>query len=254
MNQVSGGFNSPTMIPTAKGTARGERGEPEFPPLPPPWTLVPNLPPSASRSGATPSVPSPLLGRGRMGKWAEGRGACGRCPGSLQEGRPAGCSFPSSRRRSVPPRLGLAPRALPSAPGPRPGPGPPPGHQASGPSARSPRPRPASGRGAGVPVPYTRFPAPPAQPLPGPSAAPALRALRPSRLPAGPPPRGPADRAASPSPPSPLPTRAPNPGDTTANGSSPGPGPTCTDQPSLEVEAGNLPPSAVSHWPFRGKS
>lgn len=127
MTQVSGGFRSPSGIPTAKGMGRRERGQPEFPPLPPPWTPVPNLPASPSRSRVTPSAPSPLLGRGRPGKWAQGRGARGRCPGSLQEGRPAGCSFPSPPRRSVPPRLGLAPRALLGAPGPRPGLGRPPG-------------------------------------------------------------------------------------------------------------------------------
>lgn len=168
------------MIPTAKDMGRRERGEPEFSPLPPPWTLVPNLhPPPASRSGATPSVPSPLSGRGRMGKWAPGRGACGRCPGSLQEGRPAGCSFPSSPRRSVPPRLGLAPRALLGAPGPRPGPGPPPGTRppAPRPAARGPGLRVGAGRGS---VCLTHAsPLPQVQPLPGPSAAPAPRARRP---------------------------------------------------------------------------
>lgn len=112
-----------------------------------------------------------------MGEWAQGRGAGGRCPGLLQEGRPAGCSFPSSPRRSVPPRLGLAPRALLGAPGPGPGPGPPPGSQgppAPRPAAGGPGLRVGAGRGSrcpthASPLPQpSRFQGPRRRPFPGP--------------------------------------------------------------------------------------
>lgn len=141
----------------------------------------------------------------------------------FRRGRPAGCSFPSSPRRSVPPRLGLALRALLGAP--IPGPGPtrplstrPPAPQ---PGARGPGLRVGAGRGSLCP-PHTR-------PLsPSPAVSRALGGARspgPSapRLPAGAPPRPPAVEAASSSPPSPLPTCAPTPPGTSANGGYPGP-------------------------------
>lgn len=141
---------------------------------------------------------------------------------------------------SAPPALGPAP-AGPRAPGPRP-------------FGRQPAAQAWEGeRGGGLYAPHTRLRSP------SPAASRALGGARSTgpaapRLPAGPPPRIPADGTTSPSPPSPLPTRAPTPRGTSANGGSPGPGPTCTAQPSLEVGAGNLPPSSVSHWPSQSTS
>lgn len=245
------GLRAPPWSPPQK--PRGdEKGEsPSSHPSPHPGPQSQTYP--LSHSGATPSAPNPLLGRGRKGEWAHGRGACGRCPGSLQEGAARGMQLPFLSARSVPPRLGLAPRALLGAPGPGPGP-------ARPQSNRAPAPLPATwgpglwvgaGRGSlcpthASPLPQSsRFQGPRRRPLPGP---------------VGPPPPG---RAAPPGsrgrgllPFSTItPTDScPHPSGTSANGGSPGPGPTCTAQPSLEVGAGNLPPSYVSHWPFRGTS
>lgn len=146
---------------------------------------------------------------------------------------------PGSARR---PRPRARPRPAPRQPGnqaPRPL-GPEPAAQACGW---------ARGGGPGAPHTRPRSPSPVASRalggarFPGPSAP---RPGRPVRLPqSGPPPL-----------PHHHPYRLvpPPPPGTSANGGSPGPGPTCTAQPSLEVGAGNLPPSSVSHWPFRGTS
>lgn len=174
-----GGFRSPSGIPTEKGSA----DSPPFPPLPPPWTLVPNLPASPSRSWATPPALSPLLERGLRGRGLGAGAPVAVAPARFRRGGPRGCSFPSPPRRSVPPRLGLAPRALLGAPGPRPGPGRPPG-------TRPPTLRQAAG-GPGLGVGTGRGSLCPtrASPLPQPSRFQGPR-RRPLHGPCGPPPPG----------------------------------------------------------------
>lgn len=168
-----------------------------------------------------------------MREGAKGGGARGRCPARFRRGGPRDAA--SLPLRVGPSHLGSAWRpGLCSAP---PAPGHPRGSQAPRPLGRHPSAQTCGWERAGVPVPHTRVSAPPAQPLPGPSAAPAPRALRP-------PPHNqttPSTSRGRGRPPFPTITStdsAPHPPGTRANGSSPGPGPTCTAQPSLEVGAG----------------
>lgn len=218
MTQVSGGFNSPSKIPNAKAKGRRERGEPEFPPLPPPWTLVLNLAPPLPAEGRL-LLPHPhCKGGGEGGSGLRAGAPAAVAPACFRRGGPRdAASLPLSVGPShlgpawrpglcsAPPARGPAPARLGAA-------------RSPGPSARSPRPRPAGGRGAGVPAPHTRVP--PAQPLPGPSAAPVPRALRPPssrprrplRLPhSGPPPlpHHHPYRLLPPPPRAPVPTAAP---------------------------------------------
>lgn len=174
-------------------------------------------------------------------------------PARFRRRRPEGCSFPSSPLG--PSHLGSAWRpGLCSAP-PAPGPAQP-APRATGPQPLCPQPGAQAcgwARGGGPCAPHTR----PRSPSPAAFQGPRRRPLP---GPVGPPPPGratpPGSRGRGLLPFSTItPTDScPHPSGTSANGVSPGPGPTCTAQPSLEVGAGNLPPSYVSHWPFRGTS
>ena len=186
MTQVSGGLKSPSMIPTAKAKGRRERGEPEFPPLPPPWTPVPNLPPFPQSGDSF--CPKPIVREGAKGRVGSWQGRLRPLP-QLASGGGGPRDAASLPLRVGPSHLGSAWRpGLCSAP-PAPGPAQP-APRATGPQPLCPQPGAQAcgwARGGGPCAPHTR------PRSPSPAASRALGGARspgPSapRLPAGPPP------------------------------------------------------------------
>lgn len=177
------------MIPTAKTKGRGERGEPDSPPLPHRGPQSQTYPPA--RRGATPAAPTPLFGRGRGGQRAPAGAPAAVAPARFRRGGPRDAA-------SLP--LGVGPSHLGSAWRPGLCSAPP----ARGPPLLAPRgtrplaPRPAV-RGPGLRVGAGRgYPCPThASPLPQPSRFQGPR-RRPLPGPFGPPPPGRAAPAGSP--------------------------------------------------------